>query len=133
MTDELKTRTNRVNLTIPYSELEVIDRHVLAKLEDGESRDTANRSAFVMEMYRLGLRVYESRKKKGDGEVSLNDQLKFICRNLLITSFLTEAVYHIEKETVDKSKVIKSEFYIDDEFLTMINERVEGKISKMFK
>lgn len=64
MADELKTRTNRVNLTIPYSELEVIDRHVSAKLEDGESRDTANRSAFVMEMYRLGLRVYESRKKK---------------------------------------------------------------------
>lgn len=133
MPEEQKSRTNRVNLTIPYSVLEVIDRHVSAKLEDGESRETANRSAFVMEIFKLGLRVYENRKKKDDGDVSLNDQLKFIGRNVLITSFLAEALYHINKETVDKDKIIKSEVYLDDEFLTMVNERVEGKISKLFK
>ena len=48
MSQDSENKRNRVNLTIPYSFLEKVDQHVQARLEDGESRETANRSAFVM-------------------------------------------------------------------------------------
>ena len=47
MNDENSSKRNRVYLTVPYSLLEKVDAHVEKMLEDGESRDTANRSSFA--------------------------------------------------------------------------------------
>jgi hypothetical protein len=131
--EEISRRPNRVNLTIPYSFLDVIDRHVQVRLDDGETRETANRSAFVMEMFKLGLRVYENKKAKDEGQLSLDDKLKMIARNVLISSYLSEAIYHVNKDTADLSKVNKSEHYLDPDFLSMVTERINGKLAEYFK
>ncbi len=36
MTSELMIRTNKVNLTVPYSELVVIEHRIFVKVVDGE-------------------------------------------------------------------------------------------------
>ncbi|WP_158087356.1 hypothetical protein [Pantoea rwandensis] len=48
MSEQVLTKSNRVNLTVPFSLIEKVDAHVEKKLDDGESRETANRSAFIM-------------------------------------------------------------------------------------
>ncbi|UIL55078.1 hypothetical protein LZU96_23230 (plasmid) [Pantoea agglomerans] len=133
MNDENSAKRNRVNLTIPFSLLEKIDAHVEKKLEDGESRDTANRSAFVMEMFRLGLRVYENKINKDASEKTLDQKLEFIAKNVLVSGFITDAIFGIQKETVDPEKVIKNEMVLDPEWVKAVNERVAGKLQEYFK
>lgn len=133
MSDENSAKRNRVNLTIPFSLLEKIDAHVDKKLEDGESRDTANRSAFVMEMFKLGLRVYENKINKDASEKTLDQKLEFIAKNVLVSGFITDAIFGIQKETVDADKVIKNEMVLDPEWVKAVNERVAGKLQEYFK
>ncbi|MDT0177858.1 relaxosome protein TraM [Enterobacter sp. BRE11] len=133
MNDENSAKRNRVNLTIPFSLLEKIDAHVEKKLEDGESRDTANRSAFVIEMFKLGLRVYENKINKDASEKTLDQKLEFIAKNVLVSGFITDAIFGIQKETVDPGKVIKNEMVLDPEWVKAVNERVAGKLQEYFK
>jgi len=133
MNDENSAKRNRVNLTIPFSLLEKIDAHVEKKLEDGESRDTANRSAFVMEMFKLGLRVYENKINKDASEKTLDQKLEFIAKNVLVSGFITDAIFGIQKEKVDAGKVIKNEMVLDPEWVKAVNERVAGKLQEYFK
>ena len=133
MNDENSAKRNRVNLTIPFSLLEKIDAHVEKKLEDGESRDTANRSAFVMEMFKLGLRVYQNKINKDASEKTLDQKLEFIAKNVLVSGFITDAIFGIQKETVDPGKVIKNEMVLDPEWVKAVNERVAGKLQEYFK
>jgi hypothetical protein len=133
MSDDNSGKRNRVNLTIPFSLLEKIDAHVEKKLEDGESRDTANRSAFVMEMFKLGLRVYENKINKDASEKTLDQKLEFIAKNVLVSGFITDAIFGIQKETVDPVRVIKNEMVLDPEWVKAVNERVAGKLQEYFK
>ena len=133
MSDDNSGKRNRVNLTIPFSLLEKIDAHVEKKLEDGESRDTANRSAFVMEMFKLGLRVYENKINKDASEKTLDQKLEFIAKNVLVSGFITDAIFGIQKETVDPARVIKNEMVLDPEWVKAVNERVAGKLQEYFK
>lgn len=133
MNDENSGKRNRVNLTIPYSLLEKIDAHVEKKLEDGDSRDTANRSAFVMEMFKLGLRVYENKLNKYASEKTLDQKLELIAKNALMNGFIIDAIFGIMKETVDQSKVVKNEMLLDPEWPKEMKERVAGKLLEYFK
>lgn len=133
MSEDNSGKRNRVNLTIPFSLLEKIDAHVDKKLEDGESRDTANRSAFVMEMFKLGLRVYENKINKDASEKTLDQKLEFIAKNVLVSGFITDAIFGIQKETVDPARVIKNEMVLDPEWVKAVNERVAGKLQEYFK
>jgi TraM protein. len=133
MSEDSSGKRNRVNLTIPFSLMEKIDAHVDKKLEDGESRDTANRSAFVMEMFKLGLRVYENKINKDASEKTLDQKLEFIAKNVLVSGFITDAIFGIQKETVDPEKVIKNETLLDPEWVKAVNERVAGKLQEYFK
>ena len=133
MSEDNSGKRNRVNLTIPFSLLEKIDAHVDKKLEDGESRDTANRSAFVMEMFKLGLRVYENKLNKDASDKTLDQKLEFIAKNVLVSGFITDAIFGVQKETVDPGKVIKNEMVLDPEWVKAVNERVAGKLQEYFK
>ncbi|MFA1240871.1 hypothetical protein ACCC84_21420 [Serratia odorifera] len=133
MNDENQKRANRVNLTVPYSFLEKIDHHVQVRLDDGETRDTANRAAFVMEMFKLGLRVHENKLSKEENQKSLDDKLKMIAGNVLLTSFLSEALYFVMQETVEPGKVIKGSQFIDEDFVGAVKERISGKLTEFFK
>jgi len=133
MNDENSAKRNRVNLTIPFSLLEKIDAHVEKKLEDGESRDTANRSAFVMEIFKLGLRVHENKLNKDASEKTLDQKLELIAKNALMNGFIIDAIFGIMKETVDHSKVVKNEMMLDPEWPKEMKERVAGKLLEYFK
>ena len=127
------TKRNRIYLTVPYSLLEKVDFHLEKKLEDGESRETANRSAFVLEMFKLGLRVYENKINKDASEKTLDQKLELIAKNVIINGFITEAIFAVQKETVDTEKVIKNEQFLDPEWIRAVEERVAGKLKEYFK
>lgn len=133
MADIEKKSNNRVYLTIPYSWMEKVDQQVQKRLDDGETRDTANRAAYVMEMFKLGMRVEENKKNKDEGQKSLDEKLHMLSKNVLISSFFTEALYFVMKEVVDREKVVKTEQFLSDDFITMVNERVAGKLAEFFK
>lgn len=132
MSSDSENKRNRVNLTIPYSFLQKVDHHVQARLEDGESRETANRSAFVMEMFKLGLRVHENSKKKSGDEKTLDEKLELIAKNAIVTGYVVDAIFGIQKETADLSKVIKNASLLDPEWQTTMNEQVAGRLKKYF-
>lgn len=133
MADIEKKSNNRVYLTIPYSWMEKVDHQVQMRLDDGETRDTANRAAYVMEMFKLGMRVEENKKNKDEGQKSLDEKLHMLSKNVLISSFFTEALYFVMKEVVDREKVVRTEQFLSDDFITMVNERVAGKLAEFFK
>ncbi|QHM74034.1 hypothetical protein [Mixta intestinalis] len=133
MNEESANKRNRIYLTFPFSALEKVDYYVDKRLEDGESRDTANRSAFVMDMYKLGLRVHENKLKKDASEKTLDQKLELIARNALMNGFLIDAIFGIIKETVDSSKVIKNETFLDPDWPKEMKERVAGKLLEYFK
>jgi len=133
MNDDNSSKRNRVYLTVPFSLLEKVDAHVEKMLDDGESRDTANRSSFVMEMFKLGFRVHENKINKDASEKTLDQKLEFIAKNVLVSGFITDAIFGIQKETVDPEKVIKNEIVLDPEWVKAVNERVAGKLQQYFK
>ena len=133
MLEQNSSKSNRVNLTVPFSLIEKGDAHIGKKLEDGESRETANRSAFIMEMFKLGLRVYENKINKDASEKTLDQKLEFIAKNVLVSGFITDAIFGIQKETVEPGKVIKNEMVLDPEWVKAVNERVAGKLQEYFK
>lgn len=103
------------------------------KTEDGESRDTANRSAFVMEMFKLGLRVHENKLNKDASEKTLDQKLELIAKNALMNGFIIDAIFGIMKETVDTSKVVRNEMLLDPDWPKEMKERVAGKLLEYFK
>lgn len=133
MSEEHSVKRNRVNLTVPFSLLEKIDYHVEKKLDDGESRDTANRSAFIMDMFKLGLRVYENKLNKDATEKTLDQKLELIAKNALMNGFLIDAIFGIMKETIDQTKVVKNEMLLDPDWPKEMKERVAGKLLEYFK
>lgn len=126
-------RRNRVNLTVPFSLLEKVDFHLEKKLEDGESRETANRSAFVLEMFKLGLRVYENKINKDADQMTLDQKLELIAHNVITSAFITEGIFGILKETSDPARIIKNEQLLDPEWPKAVQERVAGKLKNYFK
>ncbi|MBD8128827.1 hypothetical protein [Pantoea agglomerans] len=133
MSEEMSSKRNRVNLTVPFSLLEKVDAHVEKKLEDGESRDTANRSSFIMEMFKLGLRVHENKINKDASEKTLDQKLELIAKNALMNGFIIDAIFGIMKETIDQTKVVKNESLLDPEWPKEMKERVAGKLLEYFK
>ncbi|WP_052206186.1 hypothetical protein [Pantoea rodasii] len=133
MSEHILNKSNRVNLTVPFSLIEKVDAHVEKKLDDGESRETANRSAFIMEIFKLGLRVYENKINKDVSEKTLDQKLEFITKNVLVSGFITDAIFSIQKENVDPAMVIKNEMVLEPEWVKAVNERVAGKLQEYFK
>ena len=133
MSEHYSSKSNRVNLTVPSSLIEKVDAHIEKKLEDGESRETANRSAFIMEMFKLGLRVHENKINKDASEKTLDQKLELIAKNALMNGFIIDAIFGIMKETVDHSKIIKNETLLDPDWPKEMKERVAGKLLEYFK
>ena len=52
---------------------------------------------------------------------------------MLVSGFITDAIFGIQKETVDAAKVIKNEMVLDPEWVKAVNERVAGKLQEYFK
>ncbi|KGT94785.1 hypothetical protein NG99_07240 [Erwinia typographi] len=84
-------------------------------------------------MFKLGLRVYENKINKDASEKTLDQKLELIAKNVIINGFITEAIFAIQKETVDTEKVIKNEQFLDPEWIRAVEERVAGKLKEYFK
>ena len=53
--ENLNSQNNRITVRVPFSVLEVIDRIVLNKVNDGEAN--ATRSSVALELLKLGARI----------------------------------------------------------------------------
>lgn len=132
MSDTGTMKRNRISLSIPYSLLEKVDQHVDKMHQDGESRETANRTAFVMQMVKLGLRVYENKINQDPREKTLDQKLELIARNAMMSGLITDAIFGLLTETVDTARVIKNRRVLESEWIREINERVAGKLQHYF-
>ncbi|KHJ66263.1 hypothetical protein QU24_20460 [Pantoea rodasii] len=86
-----------------------------------------------MEIFKLGLRVYENKINKDVSEKTLDQKLEFITKNVLVSGFITDAIFSIQKENVDPAMVIKNEMVLEPEWVKAVNERVAGKLQEYFK
>lgn len=89
----MQVESNRVTIRIPYSVLEIIDRIISKRLEDGENN--ISRTSIAVELIKLGARI---EKKKLDNIESganpfdnrLEEQLSFIANKIVKNGVLSE-------------------------------------------
>lgn len=89
----MQVESNRVTIRIPYSVLEIIDRIISKRLEDGENN--ISRTSIAVELIKLGARI---EKKKLDNIESganpfdnrLEEQLSFIANKIVRNGVLSE-------------------------------------------
>ncbi len=94
----MQAESNRVTIRIPYSVLEIIDRIISTRLEDGENN--ISRTSIAVELIKLGARI---EKKKLDNIESganpfdsrIESQLSFIANSILKTSLQVERFFSI--------------------------------------
>ena len=91
--ENLNSQSNRVTVRVPFSVLEIIDRIILNRVNDGEANVT--RSSVALELLKLGARI---EKKKLDNIESgsnpfdnrLEEQLSFIANKIVSNGVLSE-------------------------------------------
>ena len=91
--ENLNSQSNRVTVRVPFSVLEIIDRIILNRVNDGEANVT--RSSVALELLKLGARI---EKKKLDNIESgsnpfdnrLEEQLSFIANKVVRNGVLAE-------------------------------------------
>ncbi|WP_314723172.1 hypothetical protein [Haemophilus pittmaniae] len=96
--ENLNSQSNRVTVRVPFSVLEIIDRIILNRVNDGEAN--ATRSSVALELLKLGARI---EKKKLDNIESgsnpfdnrLEEQLSFIANSVIKTSLQVERFFSI--------------------------------------
>ena len=96
--ENLNSQSNRVTVRVPFSVLEIIDRIILNRVNDGEANVT--RSSVALELLKLGARI---EKKKLDNIESgsnpfdnrLEEQLSFIANSVIKTSLQVERFFSI--------------------------------------
>ena len=92
----MQAESNRVTIRIPYSVLEIIDRIISTRLEDGENN--ISRTSIAVELIKLGARI---EKKKLDNIESganpfdsrIESQLSFIANSVIKTSLQVERFF----------------------------------------
>ena len=99
--ENLNSQSNRVTVRVPFSVLEIIDRIILNRVNDGEANVT--RSSVALELLKLGARI---EKKKLDNRESgsnpfdnrLEEQLSFIANTIVKNGVLNERFLNIITE-----------------------------------
>lgn len=99
--ENLNSQSNRVTVRVPFSVLEIIDRIILNRVNDGEANVT--RSSVALELLKLGARI---EKKKIDNIESgsnpfdnrLEEQLSFIANTIVKNGVLNERFLNIITE-----------------------------------
>lgn len=91
--ENLNSQNNRITVRVPFSVLEVIDRIVLNKVNDGEAN--ATRSSVALELLKLGARIEKKKLENiesGSNSSSnrLEEQLSYIANKIVRNGVLTE-------------------------------------------
>ena len=89
----MQVESNRVTIRIPYSVLEIIDRIISKRLEDGENN--ISRTSIAVELIKLGAKI--EKKKLDNIELGTNpfdnrleEQLSFIANKIVSNGVLSE-------------------------------------------
>jgi len=91
--ENLNSQNNRITVRVPFSVLEVIDRIVLNKVNDGEAN--ATRSSVALELLKLGARIEKKKLENiesGSNSSSnrLEEQLSYIAHTIVRNGVLAE-------------------------------------------
>lgn len=99
--ENLNSQNNRITVRVPFSVLEVIDRIVLNKVNDGEAN--ATRSSVALELLKLGARIEKKKLENiesGSNSSSnrLEEQLSYIAHTIVRNGVLAERFLNIITE-----------------------------------
>lgn len=99
--ENLNSQNNRITVRVPFSVLEVIDRIVLNKVNDGEAN--ATRSSVALELLKLGARIEKKKLENiesGSNSSSnrLEEQLSYIAHTIVRNGVLAERFLNIIAE-----------------------------------
>ncbi len=91
--ENLNSQNNRITVRVPFSVLEVIDRIVLNKVNDGEAN--ATRSSVALELLKLGARIEKKKLENIESGSNssgnrLEEQLSYIANKIVRNGVLTE-------------------------------------------
>ena len=91
--ENLNSQNNRITVRVPFSVLEVIDRIVLNKVNDGEAN--ATRSRVALELLKLGARIEKKKLENIESGSNssgnrLEEQLSYIAHTIVRNGVLAE-------------------------------------------
>ena len=91
--ENLNSQNNRITVRVPFSVLEVIDRIVLNKVNDGEAN--ATRSSVALELLKLGARIEKKKLENIESGANssgnrLEEQLSYIAHTIVRNGVLAE-------------------------------------------
>ena len=91
--ENLNSQNNRITVRVPFSVLEVIDRIVLNKVNDGEANTT--RSSVALELLKLGARIEKKKLENIESGSNssgnrLEEQLSYIAHTIVRNGVLAE-------------------------------------------
>ena len=99
--ENLNSQNNRITVRVPFSVLEVIDRIVLNKVNDGEAN--ATRSSVALELLKLGARIEKKKLENIESGSNssgdrLEEQLSYIAHTIVRNGVLAERYLNIITE-----------------------------------
>ena len=94
--ENLNSQNNRITVRVPFSVLEVIDRIVLNKVNDGEAN--ATRSSVALELLKLGARIEKKKLENIESGNRLEEQLSYIAHTIVRNGVLAERFLNIITE-----------------------------------
>lgn len=99
--ENLNSQNNRITVRVPFSVLEVIDRIVLNKVNDGEAN--ATRSSVALELLKLGARIEKKKLENIESGSNssgdrLEEQLSYIAHTIVRNGVLAERFLNIITE-----------------------------------
>ena len=99
--ENLNSQNNRITVRVPFSVLEVIDRIVLNKVNDGEAN--ATRSSVALELLKLGARIEKKKLENIESGSNssgnrLEEQLSYIAHTIVRNGVLAERFLNIIAE-----------------------------------
>ena len=91
--ENLNSQNNRITVRVPFSVLEVIDRIILNKVNDGEAN--ATRSSVALELLKLGARIEKKKLENIESGSNssgnrLEEQLSYIAHTIVRNGVLAE-------------------------------------------
>lgn len=99
--ENLNSQNNRITVRVPFSVLEIIDRIVLNKVNDGEAN--ATRSSVALELLKLGARIEKKKLENIESGSNssgdrLEEQLSYIAHTIVRNGVLAERFLNIIAE-----------------------------------
>lgn len=94
----MQVESNRVTIRIPYSVLEIIDRIILKRLEDGENN--ISRTSIAVDLIKLGAKIEKRKLDNIDAGANpfdsrIESQLSFIANSIVKTSVQVDRFFSI--------------------------------------